>query len=100
LEPKDLDRFMRKVKRRGDDECWPWMAAKTSSSNNSSTVLPYGQFHLHGKVQAAHRVSYMHFNGEIPRGMHVMHTCRDPSCVNPRHLRLGYPDERERVRDS
>ena len=37
----------------------------------------------------AHRITYRHFKGEIPKGMLVCHECDVPSCCNPDHLFLG-----------
>jgi HNH endonuclease len=95
---KDIERFLRKVNKRGAGGCWIWKAALTRPSEPTPAVLPYGQFHYQGKVQGAHRVSFKMFKGEIPRGMHVMHTCTNPGCVNPEHLSLGYPDERDKIK--
>lgn len=37
----------------------------------------------------AHRVAWSVANGPIPQGMHVLHRCDMPSCVNPDHLFIG-----------
>lgn len=49
-----------------------------------------------GKTYFAHRVAWILINGEIPviegadyRGTVLRHTCDNPLCVKPAHLRLG-----------
>lgn len=64
----------------GSNDCWYWMG--------SIHRLGYGVFLCEGESKA-HRVSYRLFNGEIPAGMKVMHTCDTRCCVNPAHLIVG-----------
>ncbi len=77
-EPEYAERFWSKVDRRGDDECWPWLATRNSGG--------YGQFWLNGKLEQAYRVSYELIRGPIPEGLTLDHLCRNPPCVNPADL--------------
>lgn len=61
--------------------CWKWRGSANTSG--------YGLMKYQGKGQSAHRVSYKVFNGPIPDGLHILHACDHPWCVNPAHLRAG-----------
>lgn len=52
----------------------------------------YGKIRLSlgGRRRAmVHRTSYEEFIGPIPLGLLVMHTCDNPPCFDPTHLRVG-----------
>lgn len=62
-------------------DCWEWMGAKNRKG--------YGQYRLDRKLHIASRYAYELFNGPIPTGMQVCHSCDNPSCVRHSHLFLG-----------
>lgn len=61
--------------------CWNWTEHKDKKGYGRTTDAS-------GEV-LAHRLSYMEFIGPIPQGMHILHSCDNPSCINPDHLRPG-----------
>jgi hypothetical protein len=71
--------------------CWKWQ--------RSGSPEGYGQTTLGGRQMGAHRASYLVYVGPIPDGMTVDHTCFNPSCVNPAHLRLLTRQENARAKD-
>lgn len=84
-----VERFWSHVdKSGGPDACWPWTAARLKAG--------YGIFQAE-KTRTSHRFAWEATNGPILDGLHVLHKCDNPPCVNPVHLFLG--DNKANMRD-
>ncbi len=70
--------------------CWSWQRSKNTDG--------YGTVYHNKIIYSTHRLAYELFIGEIPKSLHVLHSCDNPSCCNPKHLRVGtnYDNVRDR----
>lgn len=76
------ERFWEKVEVGPADSCWCWEGGKNP--------LGYGKLNIrHVGWRLAHRVAWELTCGVIPDGLCVLHSCDNPPCCNPSHLRLG-----------
>ncbi len=75
-------RFWSLVDVKNDFVCWEWQGCKHPLSD-------YGTLGFMESRRYAHRVAWEFANSKIPKGKHILHTCDNPSCVNPAHLYLG-----------
>ena len=79
---ESIRRFWAKVHK--TDTCWLWTGSTFHRPPNN-----YGRMRRDDKTLFAHRFSYELHNGPIPSGGMVLHSCDNPLCVRPDHLRLG-----------
>lgn len=76
-----MQRFERLTERVPFSGCWLWTGAVNKDG--------YGKLTVDSKDTTAHRWSWQLHNGPIPNGLHVLHRCDVPGCVNPAHLFVG-----------
>lgn len=65
------------------DGHWLWNGSKLASG--------HGRVRFEGKMQPAHRVFFIVFNGPIPEGFYVKQVCQIKLCVNPECLKAEAP---------
>lgn len=86
LTEEDIIRFWKGVERKGEEECWEWKRCKFSNG--------YGRIKIKGHI-STHRLALFLTTGIW--GEMALHSCDNPSCCNPNHLRWG--THKENMRD-
>ena len=86
-----IDRILRMTDK--TEDCWIWRGCKQQGGK--------GRIGWKGRLELVHRVIYQELVEPIPKGMHILHSCNNGSCINPAHLRLGTQSDnnRDRYRD-
>lgn len=81
--PKPLaERFWPRVRK--TEACWIWEGARTTSGYG---VIGRGK-RGEGTIPT-HRLAWEFTYGPVPAGHYLLHSCDNPPCCNPDHLRLG-----------
>ena len=73
--------IIKRLSRADDTGCYLWQGNRTPKG--------YGYIRYDGKMRSVHRFVYQYMFGPHLRGLHVLHKCDRPNCVNPDHLHLG-----------
>lgn len=80
---KEIARLQSKIEKTPTERgCLLWTGYKNKGG--------YGRIMWRGKMKFVHRIIWEIANGRsIKEGMYILHSCDNPTCCNPAHLREG-----------
>jgi len=83
------ERFWSLVSRKGKDECWLWQGSLDKEG--------YGTLKKKRILFFAHRLAWS-YTFQKTTSLHILHSCDNPPCCNPNHLREGTQQDNMRDR--
>ena len=79
--------------RGGPDECWAWTRGH-HEDGYGMVNLPAAEFGQHRGTRVSRALMILRIGKELdPATQHALHSCDCPGCCNPRHIRIGTPQE-------
>lgn len=85
-----IDRFMAKIVKGGDDDCWQWLGCKCKDGYGIFSIpIEVMRYNKKTYPYKANRIAYFIQHRVDPKEKIVCHTCDNPYCCNPNHLFLG-----------
>lgn len=95
-----VNRFWSKVIIPSDpNSCWIWKAATDKDGYGKFKVKVERKGLMVFRNIGAHSFIWQYYNGEKPKSLIILHSCDNPSCVNPSHLKCGTHADNSRDRD-
>lgn len=85
LPPHRQALFWAAVRMGGPNECWLW--TQRLSRGYGVFAVSYGS-RKNWRSAYAHRIAWELTHSRIPDDKHMDHLCRNPACVNPKHLEV------------
>jgi len=86
ITPEMIKRFWSKVKIGNPNECWPWLASKDKDGYGAISGTIKGK---KWKFRSNRFSLMIKIGHNIPDNMMSLHSCSNPCCCNPLHLRVG-----------
>jgi hypothetical protein len=86
LSPDQIARFESRLDMTDPNKCWEWDANRDP--------YHYGKFSIkHRSYRASRIAAYLWIGPPKSDGLFVLHSCDNPPCCNPAHLRWGTQSE-------
>lgn len=88
LSSRDIDRFWSKVAISSGGECWPWIGGSRNSKGYGVFTVATGR--SGGRKYISSRIAcFLAFGAPSGGSPNALHSCDNPACCNPGHLRWG-----------
>lgn len=88
IDEPGISQHARKIQYKvNENDCWECISHTLDSQRKYPIVTRWG------KQWRMSRYIFTLFKGYIPKDHFILHSCDNPLCINPEHLRTGTPKE-------